>query len=322
LKIMKLPSLGIYVSKNTVRVTSLLLGACHCIGAGWTGTDNFSSAFYSSTNWTFTNQWLGQMTVQVANGHASFLDSTSTIDHQRAGMIWNGKPTVAEGWMVDMIGHNTVPHGDGGSTMYLLVLDTEAFANGGFRGFGLGMGQHSAGSSFGSVWIWASDGGSTNPVVVPCTNNTLFGLRLAYYPASQTIQASYDPTGSGSAWTQLDSLTVSQMSPGMTATNTFSFCVVGDTFYGPISEGQMWADNFLALPTPPLLLIAGANLLAGSEVLHLTWTNNGSLALLESAGALTGSWGTVSTPWTTNSGWVNTSVTNASSVQFYRLRAN
>ncbi|MBI3870595.1 MAG: hypothetical protein HY299_18865 [Verrucomicrobia bacterium] len=321
---MKHPSLRIWIAKNTVRVVTLflLLAASQCTGADWVGTDDFSSTLYSSTHWTITNQWLGQMTVVVTNGHASLLDSITTSDHQRAGKIWNGKPTVAEGWMVDIVGHNTVPNGDGGSALYLFVLDTEAFANGGFHGFGLGMGQHRTGSSFGSVWIRALEGGSTSPVVVPSTNNTLFGLRLVYYPANQTIQAWYDSTGAGSAWTQLDSLTVSQMSPGMTATSTFSFCVAGDTFYGPISEGQMWADDFRALPLPPPLLIAGANLSAGSEVLHLTWTNNGSLSLLESAGALTGSWGTVSTPWTIDSGWVSASVTNASPAQFYRLRAN
>lgn len=321
---MKHPSPRIYVPKNTVRTTSLflLLAASQCIGAKWTGTDNFSSAIYSSTNWTFTNQWLGQMTVQVTNGHASFLDSTNTIAHQRAGMIWNGKPTVAENWMVDIIGHNTVPNGDGGSALYLVALDTEALANGGFRGFGLGMGQHSTGSLFGSVWIWASDGGSTNPVVVPCTNNTLFSLRLVYYSASKTIQAWYDPTGSGSAWTQLDSLPVSQMSAGMTATNTFSICVVGDTFYGPISEGQMWADDFHALPMPPPLRIEDAQRLTEAELVHLTWTNNGSICLLESAGSLTSGWNTVSTPWTTNAGLVSTLVTNPSPSQFYRLRAN
>jgi hypothetical protein len=298
----------------------LLLAANQCIGAGWAGTDDFSSAIYSSTNWTFYQQWLGQMTVQVTNGHASFLDLISTTDHQRAAMVWNGTPTVAESWMVDILGHNTVPYGNGGSGLYLLVMDTEAWESGELYGFGVAMGQHSSGSSFGSVWV--TPGGSTNPVVVPCTNNTLFSLRLVYYPASQTIQAWYDPTGSGLGWTELDSMTVSEMSPGMTATNTFSFFIAADTFYGPISEGQMWATDFHALPTPPMLLVVGAQRLAGSEVLNLTWTNNGSACVLQSAGALNGGWSTMSTPLTTNVNWISTIVTNSSSMQFYRLQAN
>lgn len=226
----------------------LMTQAGFTYGASWVGTDGFSSAIYSSTNWTFLQQALGQMTIQVTNGHASFLDPTSTTDHERAWMVWNGTPTVADGWMVDILGHNTVPHGDGGSSLYLGVLDTEAWAGGSGQGsgqfymFGVGMGQHSGGSSFGTVLH--SPSSDTNPVVVPCTKNTLFGLRLLYKPASQTIEAYYDPTGSGSGWTELDSITVSEMSPGMTASSTFSFAIVADTFYGPISEGQMWAGNF------------------------------------------------------------------------------
>ena len=324
---MKTLSLRTFITKNTHLLFALflLLTANQSTGAGWAGTDDFSSAICSSTNWTFLQQALGQMTIQVTNGHASFLDPTSTTDHLRAWMVWNGAPPVADGWMVDILGHNTVPHGNGGSTLYLGVLDTEAWAGGSGQGsgqfyiFGVGMGQHSGGSSFGTVLH--SPTSDTNPVVIPCTNNTPFGLRLLYKPASQTIEAYYDPTGSGSGWTELDSITVSEMSPGMTATNTFSFTILADTFYGPISEGQMWADNFRLLPTPPPLLLA-AQQSAGSEVVHLTWPNNGSACVLESAGAVTGGWSTVSTPWTTNAGWVSTFVTNPSPAQFYRLRAN
>ncbi len=230
-------------------VLFLLLAPRHCPGASWAGTDDFSSATLSSSKWTFYQQWLGQMTVHLTNGHASCLDPTSTISHQRAGMVWNGKPTAADGWMVDIIGHNTVPVGDGGSSLYLVVMDSPTLESGQLHGFTVAMGQHSGGSSFGTSWQYP--GGYRDRIVVTCTNNTLFGLRLVYNPATRVIQAWYDPTGLGLRWTKLDSMRVSQMSPGMTATNTFSFAIVPDTFYGAISEGQMWADNFSIGPAPP-----------------------------------------------------------------------
>jgi hypothetical protein len=319
---MKTLSVRTFITKNTNLLFALylLLAANQSVGAGWQGTDDFSSASYSSNHWTFFQQMLGQMTIQVTNGHASFLEPTSTISHQQARMMWNETPTVADGWIVDILCHNPVPYGDGGSSLYLFVLDTAALGSGQIVGFTVAMGQHSGGSSFGSAWYYP--GGYINRVTVPCTNNTLFGMRLVYNPGSQTIQALYDPTGIGLGWTNLDSITVSAMSPGMTATNTFSFLIVPDTFYGPISEGQMWADNFRALPTPPPLLVSGAQLTAKGNVLHLTLKNNGSLFQLQSAGALTSGWSTVSTPWTTNAGWVSTSVTNSSPVQFYRLQPN
>jgi hypothetical protein len=125
----------------------------------------------------------------------------------------------------------------------------------------------------------------------------------------------------------LDAIDLEDISPGMgaAAANSFTFVLQPDTYYGPLSEGQMWADKFRltgTAPLPPLLVIAGAQWSAGFESLALTWTNNGSHCLLESASAVMGGWSTVVSPWTTNGGWVSTSVSNSSPAQFYRLRGN
>jgi hypothetical protein len=100
--------------------------------------------------------------------------------------------------------------------------------------------------------------------------------------------------------------------------------ISGNNIVGFYSDtSAMYARGFLATPAalaaPPPLRIAGAQKSAGLVSLNLTWTNNGSQCLVASAGALTGGWNTVSTPWTTNSGWVSTIVTNSSTAQFYRL---
>ena len=114
------------------------------------------------------------------------------------------------------------------------------------------------------------------------------------------------PTADSSVFAGDNNLTVYYL-PGTTGWDAFS----ANTGLSPV----LWIS-------PPKLLVAGAERLAGAEVMQLTWTNNGSTCLLESAGALAGSWSTVSTPWTTNAGWVSTTATNSSSVQFYRLRAH
>jgi hypothetical protein len=110
--------------------------------------------------------------------------------------------------------------------------------------------------------------------------------------------------------------------PGASA--TYALGISGTNIVGFYSySSAMYARGFLATPVvPPPLLLAGAQPSAGVVSLNLTWTNNGSQCVLESAGALTGGWSTVPTPWTTNSGWVSTVVTNSSSAQFYRLQAN
>jgi hypothetical protein len=88
------------------------------------------------------------------------------------------------------------------------------------------------------------------------------------------------------------------------ATFTEVWGISGNNLVGFFSySSAMYAHGFLATPAgPPPLLITGAHRSAGSVALNLTWTNNGNQCVLKGAGALTGSWSTVSTPWTTNAG--------------------
>jgi hypothetical protein len=75
-------------------------------------------------------------------------------------------------------------------------------------------------------------------------------------------------------------------------------------------------------PMPPLV-IASWHQSGVTNVMWLTWTNNGTSCVLEKSAALQGGWNEVSAPWTTNANWVLASVTNRSAaMQFYRLRRN
>jgi hypothetical protein len=320
-KIMKHPNRKNHISDKVVYAIPLflLLVLNQCIGAGWAGTDDFSSGI-STTNWAVQQMSHGQMTVAGTNSHASFLVPISTTNEQNAYIIWHGTPTAAENWMVDILGRNSAPYSSGGgSALQLVVIDTASLSSV-LEGFVVTRNNSPIyGSIFGTTQV--SGSGYTGRTSVGSTV-TNFGLRLVYHSASEQIEAWYDPSATGSGWTKLDTISLTDFSPSMTATNTFTFAIISDTYYGPISEGQIWADNFRALPAPPLLLVASAQRSGSSEVVKLTWTNNGSVSVLESAGALSGSWGAISTPWTTNAGWVSTAVTNTSSVQFYRLRAN
>ena len=102
--------------------------------------------------------------------------------------------------------------------------------------------------------------------------------------------------------------------------------IVRLTFHGPddVSLGSSSFGNVSvevpAPSSPPALVFGGLQTLAGTNVVSLTWTNNGAACVLESSDALTGGWSTVSTPWATNGNWVGTQVTNNSSAQFFRLR--
>lgn len=71
----------------------------------------------------------------------------------------------------------------------------------------------------------------------------------------------------------------------------------------------------------PVVRVAGWQRVNAENVLWLTWNNTGGAYLLESAGALTGGWSQVMTPWITNGNWVSATVTSTAPAQFYRLRS-
>jgi len=77
-------------------------------------------------------------------------------------------------------------------------------------------------------------------------------------------------------------------------------------------------------PTHPLptLGLAGWQQSGVTNVMSLTWTNDGTQWVLEESAALSGGWSEVSSPRTTNANWVCTSVTNNAAAQFFRLRRN
>jgi hypothetical protein len=72
---------------------------------------------------------------------------------------------------------------------------------------------------------------------------------------------------------------------------------------------------------PPPLAVANVHFQTGTNRVGLTWTNNGVDVVLERAGDLMGPWTTVSSPRSTNSNWILTTVTNNTARQFFRLRA-
>lgn len=101
------------------------------------------------------------------------------------------------------------------------------------------------------------------------------------------------------------------------ATGAFSNQLVA-----PGSGGLGRANGLLLLPSPPRLVVAEAHQEALSEVMTLTWTNNGSWCVLQSAVAVTGPWAQETTTWSTNANWISTQVTSTNSAHFYRLKSH
>ena len=232
---------------------------------------------------------VGQMTVVGTNGHASFIVTNSTATEQNAFIVWHGTPTAAEDWTADITGHNTAFHPS--CQLQLAVVNTEVWHSGAVDGFVVSMANHSSGfGRFGSS-AWHYPGGYT-PRASISTTSTDFKLRLVYHAATQTIEAWYAPTASAQSWMQLDSMTLNEFSPGMTATNTFSFAILGNTDYGPISEGEIWADDFNLLGAP-LQFASSPSVSSGLFQMQLTGPPNASV-ILQASSNLT-NWTAIST---------------------------
>jgi uncharacterized repeat protein (TIGR03803 family) len=224
----------------------------------WVGADDFSSGI--SANWTVYQQNYGQMLAVGTNQHLSFIVGASTSSEQNAEVVWNGTPDVTSDWTMDITGHNSATwSANGASQLQLWVVNSANTAT----GYRIAM---AGGSDQASEYVFntktPSSGSRQN---VPATNAD-FGLRLVHRGGvSGDIEAWYDPTGNGVAWTLLDTISMAAFWPGVVAGDTFTVAIVADTYYGPIAEGQLWADNFritnsaIAPSAPVALEIATTN---------------------------------------------------------------
>ncbi|HUD46490.1 MAG TPA: choice-of-anchor tandem repeat GloVer-containing protein [Candidatus Baltobacteraceae bacterium] len=225
---------------------------------GWVGTDDFFSGI--SAKWTVYQQNYGQMLAVGTNQHLSFIVGASTSAEQNAEVVWNGTPAVSNDWTMDITGHNSASwSANGDSQLQLWVVNSANTAT----GYRIAM---AGGSDQASEYVFntktPSSGSRQN---VPATNAD-FGLRLVHRGGVLgDIEAWYDPTGNGVAWTLLDTISMAAFWPGVVAGDTFTVAIVADTYYGPIAEGQLWADNFritnsaIAPSAPVALEIATTN---------------------------------------------------------------
>jgi hypothetical protein len=209
-----------------------------CSGQSWVGIDNFSNGL-SMSNWEiFNDQDGGQMAAAGTNGHVSFIVPISTMNEQNTIIAWPGTPAVSNDWTSDISGHNSANwSNNGASQLQLWLFDA---SNTG-RAYRISM---EGGSDQFNGYQFTTSANSVPRQSVLATNSN-FGLRLVHRGgATGDIEAWYDPTGNGIAWTLLDKMSMVAFWPGVAASDTFLVAIISDTYYGPIAEGQIWADNF------------------------------------------------------------------------------
>jgi hypothetical protein len=241
-------------SMNILTITAgLMMMLQPCFGQAWVGIDDFSSGI--STNWTVYQQQQGQMFAVGANQHLSFIVGVSATTEQNAEVIWNGTPAVSNDWTMDIAGHNSASWSANGASQLQLWLVNST------NKFRIAMaGGHNQSNGYEFDTISYSAQASVFRQSVPATNAN-FGLRLIHRGGvAGDIEAWYDPTGNGVAWTLLDTMSMTAFWPGVVASNTFMVGIVSDAYYGTIAEGQLWADNFritnsaIGSPLPQLSL--------------------------------------------------------------------
>lgn len=252
--------------KKLPLLVAAILELCHfAFGAAWEGADDFSSGI--STNWIIQQTNHGSMTVQATNGHASFLVAPSTNSEQNAYLFWRGTPVLNQDWTVQISGHSMANWSNNGASQLQLMagdLNTgEAFVIESYRGNdGIGF----------VTSMWQNNGVTTTTRQYVLATNTDFNLRLVYSAATGNIIAWYNLTGS---WILLDTFNTASFPTSLPASDVFTFGIIADTYYGPLTEGQAHVDNFSLTnyAIPPL-----------SQFICIT--NNGTITITGYAGSL------------------------------------
>jgi hypothetical protein len=295
----------------------------------WVGADDFTSSHASAGNWTFDQAINGQMTVAVANDHASFLETATTTNYQKARLIWKGTPSVTNDWTAQVVGHNQAGYSAWGPTaLRLVAIDTAMVGNT---------------TNPEAIWIEV-DRGLDLANLTPVTPASNFLLRLVYHSASGQTEGWLDSSGVGTDWTLLYSTNLALAAPQMTSNSTFSLGIAGRSYYGPITEGQLYAGDFsltngafepvsqdslrpqnaaarmAAVTAQPVVLMTNPRLTAGGLTFNLQITGIAS-GLIQASTNLT-SWETLTTFTGTNTtiNFRDPAAAN-SSLRFYRAVA-
>jgi|GEM_PF-3559164 alpha-tubulin suppressor-like RCC1 family protein len=228
--------------------------------ASWEGTDSFTSGI-SQTFWTLRQQAHGTMSVSGVNGHASFLVPVTATTEQEADLIWNGQPTAGEDFTVEITGLNAASFSTAGdSQLQLVVIDARALTGGAANSF---TSEFARGASAGATQAEFQSGnfgtglGTSVASVLSVTN---VRLRVVYKRTSQTFEAWFDDSGTGTNWKLLRTASLTAVVPDGTPATAFAVGIIANCYFGPITEGQLYADNFNlanAVLVPPVITSPG-----------------------------------------------------------------
>jgi formylglycine-generating enzyme required for sulfatase activity len=233
-------------------------------------TDNFSTGI-SSLRWTSYQKLSGSMSVVGASGHASFLVSSSSIGSQDAAMVWNARLRTDVDWTAEFRGRNNAPYSaNGGSKLGLEIMDARLLNSGtinaeyGDRYLGVKFTRGSEGYREPLFQYWVNDSWQQD---ISAQTVTEFKFKAVYQAADQTFNFLVETTGAGSDWKLIGTSSLYELVPDATASSELLLLINGKTRYGPISEGQLWVDDFrliqaaAAMPTS-MTVPAGMQLVA------------------------------------------------------------
>jgi formylglycine-generating enzyme required for sulfatase activity len=250
-------------------------------------SDNFSTGI-SSSRWTSYQKLSGSMNVVGASGHASFLVSSSSIGSQAAAMVWNARLRTDVDWTAEFRGRNNAPYSaNGGSKLGLEIMDARLLNSGtinaeyGDRYLGVKFTRGSEGYREPLFQYWVNDSWQQD---ISAATVTEFKFKAVYQAADQTFNFLVETTGAGSDWKLIGTSSLYELVPDATASSELLLLINGKTRYGPISEGQLWVDDFrliqaaAVMPTITTQPSSKTATVGGSVTLSVTASGYGTLS--------------------------------------------
>jgi len=201
----------------------------------WVGVDDFSGNTINTGLWMIYQSSIGSMISKAANGHASYIVPISSSDEQQSFMVWKGSPPASNNWTAEITAHNSAPWSTSGSSqLQLYVVSANDLSLS--QGYRISLSHEPQG-----LMINAGSGGAGNYILTSAGDAH---LRLTYNATTRILQSWCTTNAVTTNWTMLEERSIDLIMPMLSETNQFLIGVFGNCYYGPVSEWQLYADDF------------------------------------------------------------------------------
>jgi len=221
-------------------------------------SDDFNDNTQDTNMWT-TASTVGSIVEQNQRLEYSAPAPTGgSGDDNDAEWMFNHQADYDEDWNASLTVGTTLSTGsfaDGDIASMSLFLVNNDDPNNDYLELGLATGRDDSnfGGAFRATYADLSEGGNSIDLVTSSITNTVTDIRMSWNANAESLLLEYNE---GAGWTTLTNvaLNAGAMDWGMNSNSTFSLSIDGYNEQLAVNNGDIYADNFEAIPEPSVLV--------------------------------------------------------------------